>query len=288
MLTRMQARTFEPSLSTPARILAQLRADARWQSRDAMVCPRAAGPRVLAIYNKASAHKGGFDHAPWSKIAVEVGHSNPPCKPWIVELQKYVLSGPSNGELIKSLRMAQKAFVTTTANSEMCMIGQEFMQTINECAQRFGPGEMYPYTMNAFILANMIGGKVVDGIYKTFKKENITYILNKKIRGEVKIAEQFMEHTRVLLSKMKMDKVDLFKLTTRSDVRCVYVLTKKKHSMDENFTSIDEVIKVHLLNTSDGRAPARPSCRRCFAKGALQRVLRLAARPSSRRSSSSP
>ena len=245
---------------------------------------------MLAIYSKALQHEGGFDRAPYDEIAVQVGHSNPPCKPWIKELADYVKSGPSNGELVYDLRMASKAFATTTANSELSMIGQEFLATINEVAKRFGRGEKYPYVMNALIVANMTGGKVVDGIYKTFRKDSVVALSNKKVREEVKKADEFMAHVRVLLRNMKMDKVEAFKLTIKNDVRAAYVLTKKHNTKDDNFKTIDEVVKAGLVKNAHGErlAPACPSPLRrrdryivpfiAPPKGALQRVLRLCRR----------
>ena len=114
--------------------------------------------------------------------------------------------------------------------------------------------------MNALIVANMTGGKVVDGIYKTFRKDSVVALSNKKVREGVKKADDFMAHVRVLLRNMKMDKVDAFKLTIKNDVRAAYVLTKKHNTKDDNFKTIDDVVKADLV-------------KRRMAKGSLQRVL---------------
>ena len=223
-----------------------------------------AGPRMLAIYNMAAAHEGGFQNAPFGEIAAQVGYSNPPCKPWIPDLATYVKAGPSNGELVHDLRMAAKAFVTTAANSELNMIGQEFMQAINETSSRLPKGERYPYVMNALIVANMTGGKVVDGIYKTFGRPDVAKVGGKKEREQVKKADEFMAHARVMLNKMdSMDEVEAFKLVVKNDVRAAYVLTKKQNVADLNFKTIDDVIK-------DGMVKCMRRSRRSSAAFAAQ------------------
>ena len=222
-----------------------------------------AGQRMLAIYNMAVQHEGGFENAPFSEIAAQVGHSNPPCKPWIPELANYVKAGPRNGELVHDLRMASKAFATTAANSELNMIGQEFMMAINETFSKLPKGERYPYVMNALIVANMTGGKVVDGIYRTFGKQHVTQVGGKKEREQVKKADEFMAHARVMLKNMKMDEVEAFKLLVKNDVRAAFVLTKKQNPHDDNFKTIDDVIK-------DGMVKCMRRSRRSSAAFAAQ------------------
>ena len=232
---------FERARRALSRLCAPMRAArvaTRWVARVQL-----AGQRMLAVYNKAAHHEGGFEKAPFDEIAAQVGYSNPPCKPWIKELTDYVKAGPRNGELVHDLRMAAKAFATTTANSELNMIGQEFMAAINEVSNRLPKGEKYPYVMNAIIVANMTGGKVVDGIYKTFSKQHVLQLGGKKEREQVKKADEFMAHVRVVLKNMKMDEVEAFRLTVKNDLRAAYVLTKKHNAQDENFKTLDDVIK---------------------------------------------
>ena len=98
-------------------------------------------------------------------------------------------------------------------------------------------------------------------------------------REDVMKADLFMAHVRVMLTNMRMDKVDAFKLTAKTDVRVACVLTKRINAMDENFKTIDDVIKAGLVKHIRGMARSSASFT-AQPKGALKRALRLCRRRS--------
>ena len=59
-------------------------------------------------------------------------------------------------------------------------------------------------------------------------------------------ADLFMAHVRVVLKHMK-NQIDAFKLTVKNDVTAAYVLTNTQNTTDEDFNTIDDVVKAGLV-----------------------------------------
>ena len=202
------------------------------------------GWRLLAIHNRTKDHEDR-DRCDWNKVEKAVGDSNPICKPWIKELAYFVRSSHTSGELLYELSDATKTFAGSHDEEHATVVGREFFFNLNKLWTAFGKAETYPMVINAVLKAQISGGQVSDGIYRTFKPAQLVGTLTKKdARNNIELAEHFMDDIRVVCRGLNLAKAFIFKAITRADVRIGLFLMGKGISTDIAYKSIGDIAMV--------------------------------------------
>jgi len=188
--------------------------------------------------------------ADWSKIEEAACRSMPPCAPYISSLVAFVKAnaGGVDGTLMEELSSFFKTFACSESGATR-RLGSEFMGKLANLS--FGPGERYPYVMNACIEANLASPKVVDGVCRLLQPPQLQAIASKDNRATVKAAEKLMCDARELCTRLKVPKAISIKCVGRCDIRCVLVIVKKVKEVEKkDLKTIEDVAQAFVADLS--------------------------------------
>ena len=164
----------------------------------------------------------------WDTIRASAGFTMPPCTPWIRVLGQYVQSnaGGTGGSLLVELSSFQKAFACSD-HGPTRTLGSEFMQKVSTV--NFGPGQKFPYVVNAVIKANLASPvhKIVDGVCKLILPSNLALLTKKGNRQMVEQAEAVLRDARALCDTIKMPDHSRTLVIGRLDIRVMHLLMNK-------------------------------------------------------------
>ena len=172
------------------------------------------------------------EEAEWSKIEEAACWSMPPCAQYIRSLVAFVKAnaGGVDGTLLEELSSFFKTFACSESGATR-RLGSEFMTKL--AALSFGPGERYPYVMNACIEANLSSPKVVDGLCRLLQPPQLQALASKENRAMVKAAEKLMCDARELCTRLGVPKAASTKFVGKCDVRCILVIVKKVKEVEK-------------------------------------------------------
>ena len=189
--------------------------------------------------------------ADWSKIEEAACWSMPPCAPYIRSLVTFVNanSGGVDGTLMDELSRFFKTFACSESGATR-RLGSEFMNKLANLS--FGPGERYPYVMNACIEVNLASPKVVDGVCRLLQPPQLQAIASKDNRVMVKAAEKLMCDARELCKKLHVPKSVSIKCVGKCDVRCILVIVKKVKEVEKkDLETIEHVAEALISDLAD-------------------------------------
>jgi len=187
----------------------------------------------------------------WQKIQETACLSMPPCTQYIGSLVAFVKanSGGVDGTLLDELSSFQKMFACSESGATRRM-GSEFFHKLSGLT--FGPGEKYPYIMNACIAANLIAPKVIDGICRLLGSPQLQLLTNKATKPKVKEAEELMVNVREVCSRLNVPQAIKTKVVGKVDVRCILLLCNKLKEVEKiTLETIADVAQMFVKDLAD-------------------------------------
>ena len=185
----------------------------------------------------------------WKRFQTAASFSLAPCSSYMGAVVAYVRanSGGTDGTRLEELSRHHKAFACNAESGPARSMGSEFLYKLTSL--NFGPGNRFPYVLNACIKANLSSpsDKVVDGVCRLILPSHVAHLASKKVLDKVREAEALMTESRSLLSAARLDESQQTTLIGKLDVRLVLFLTGRgKEGEGRTFTSIGEIGQVHV------------------------------------------